>query len=163
MSHTYVLPDGASWDDAPYLGSWKGRDVLQDAMPLLLKTSLESGKAAELVMGNYYKGNDSGKTPIEFANGVSPRVEATVARSGIISQFELWKEFASLVGFPISRKQAKRFTFNSELERETLFELVDLRNELTHEVTIDNDPTMKRFVEFSYSCRWLATQAAAYD
>lgn len=158
MNHDYCLPKEDGWDSAPYLASWKGRDALQDALPIFLKTSLEAAKAAELVMGQGYKPNPLRKTPIQFSSTSGPRVEETVARLGIITQFEVWKEFAQCHGYPINIKRAKNFEFSSEAESEILIGLINVRNSMTHDIEIETDPTMKQFVEFSYDCRWLASK-----
>lgn len=66
------------------------------------------------------------------------------------------------VGYPVSRKQAEKFHFLTTEERGVLYEIIDLRNKLTHEITTTNDPTMKMLVELAYACHLLARIADKY-
>jgi hypothetical protein len=163
MSHDYELPKEESWDEAPYLGSWNGRELLQKAFPLMLKTSKAGGKAARIVMGNDFQGGEGGKTPIHFANNSYPRVEATVARSGIVTQFELWKKFAQEKKYPFNIKQLKKYSFKTVFESSILNEVVIERNRMTHEIEVENDPSIGDFITFTCKCRWLANQFALYE
>lgn len=163
MSHSYELPETISWDEAPYLGSWNGRDLLQEALPLTLKTSIAGGKAAKIVMGNEFQGGSDGKTHIRFANNSYPRVEATVARSGIVTQFELWKKFAEEKNYPFNQKRLKKFSFQSVFERSILNEVITERNLMTHEIEVENDPSIDDFITFTCKCRWLAKQFDLYE
>lgn len=124
------------------------------------KTSIEAAKAAELTMGVDHQPDASGRTLVPFVTDKGPRVGAILARAGIIAQFELWKSFAASVSYPFNKKQADRYSFPSEKEKSTLLEIVDMRNSLTHEITIANDPTMRQLVEYAYKCQYLAKQAA---
>ena len=84
---------------------------------------------------------------------------ATIARSGILAQFELWKSFAKRCGYPINRKQAAVFAFGSDQERDVVGFVVDVRNTLTPEVSEATDPTLRRIVEYAWECRYLARRA----
>ncbi|MDX5935883.1 hypothetical protein [Acidithiobacillus thiooxidans] len=162
MQHDYVVPKNPTWDDGPCLGSWNGTERIQAAVPLSIKTSLEAGKAAELAMGSNYAGHPTGKIPISFLDGSSPRVGAVIARAGIVVQFELWKDYARLVSYPFNKKQMKGWTFLDKREEPNLEYAINRRNELTHEPMPANDPNMRELVEFCSKLHWLAKMAASY-
>lgn len=151
----YVLPNSGLWSDGPYLVSGVSHEALRSALPLALKTSIESAKAAELTIGTDYRPDPSGKTPVPSVLGTL-RTNALVSRLGIIAQFELWKGFAQSAGYPINAKQAQKFSFRKPDELQELIALVQRRNELVHEVKAANDPSMREFVEFTYACQYLA-------
>lgn len=159
MRPGYVLPNTGCWTDGPYLCSGVSHEALRSALPLALKTSIESAKAAELTMGSDYRPGPSGKTLVPFVQGPL-RTNALVSRLGIIAQFELWKDYAKSVGYPINEKQAQKFTFKNPEELPELIAMIQRRNELVHEVTVSNDPTMREFIEFTYICQFLAKCAA---
>jgi len=162
MQHDYVVPPEPKWGDGPCLGSWNGSEVMQAAVPLTIKTSLEAGKAAELFMGPDYEGRSLGKTPVPFVTEDAPRVGAIIARAGIVTQFELWKEYASKSRYPYNRKQMEAWTFSDPKEQEILENVVNRRNELTHEISTHNDPTVRELVEYGYKLQWLAKVVARY-
>lgn len=155
MHHDYVIPKNGTWDDAPFLSSWRGVDALQAAIPLSIRTSIEGGKAAELVLGKGHKPDEGGRTRIPFADGKGPRPGAIIARAGIIAQFELWKAFVKPLGYPTNEHKAAKHTFSDAEEAELMFKLVDDRNRLTHEIATRTDPTMRGLVEFAYACIFL--------
>lgn len=161
MNHSYVIPtDSSNWASGPFLNSWHGIDKIQAAIPLLIRTSIESAKAAELVMGKNHLPDKDGKTIIPFVNKTNPRPGAILARAGIISQFELWKEFAKPLGYPTNEHKAEKYVFNSLDEKDLLLSIVSRRNSLTHEIKTQNDSNMRELVEYAYSCHFLAKKAA---
>ncbi len=160
MNPNYSIPVNSTWADGPHLSSGRGQATIQNAIPLVIRSSLEAGKAAELAMGKDHRPNDDGSTRIPLVSrGI--RTGQIIARLGIISQFELWKEFARPLGYPINEKQAKSYSFSDSTERDTQSGLVRRRNQLTHEISANNDPTMRELVDFAYSCHYLALKAAS--
>lgn len=159
MNPSYSLPDSGLWSDGPYLCSGVSHEALRSALPLALKTSIESAKAAELTMGRDYQPGPSGKTAVPLVVGPL-RANSLVSRLGIIAQFELWKDFARSAGYPTNEKQAHKFAFKSPQELPELVALVQRRNELVHEVKAANDPNMREFIEFTYICQFLGKCAA---
>lgn len=159
MNPKYSIPASSNWADGPHLSSGRDRTAIQNAIPLIIRSSIEAGKAAELVMGQDHHPSKDGRTRVPLiSHGI--RTGQIVARIGIISQFELWKDFVRPLGYPINEKQAKSFKFSHPQECETQRDLVRRRNELTHEISAHNDPTMRELVDFAYSCHYLAQKAA---
>ena len=108
MQHSYKIPSDSNWESGPYVSSWKGRQTLQKAIPLFIKISIEAAKAAELVMGQHFKPNSSGKTKIPTVNDKDHRIGCIIARAGIISQFELWKSYAATRRLPCFQKAGRK-------------------------------------------------------
>lgn len=86
MTPGYALPNSGHWSDGPYLLSGVSHEALRSALPLALKTSIESAKAAELTLGADYRPDPSGKTSVPTVLGTL-RTNALVSRLGIIAQF----------------------------------------------------------------------------
>lgn len=88
------------------------------------------------------------------------RTEGIISRSGIISQFELWKKYARERRYPTDGKSAKT---HSELgrfihvdERTMLEDVIQLRNRMTHEPDHEDDPSIRDLVDFCNKLHHLA-------
>jgi hypothetical protein len=159
MNPSYTFPVNSTWADGPHLSSGRDNSELQKSIPLVIRSSLEAAKAAELIMGRDYRPNESGKTRIPMVSN-EIRTGQIIARMGIVSQFELWKNFVARLSYPINAKQAESYTFRDLEESAAQRQIVRRRNELTHEIKASNDPTMRELIEFAYLCHFLARRAA---
>ncbi|MCF3525777.1 hypothetical protein [Stenotrophomonas maltophilia] len=128
------------------------------SIPAYLYTGNEFARAIELVTGQPISENEGLRLP---GVGTGPRrIEAIIARSGIISQFELWKKFAKPRRYPTDGAAAKSHEklgrFYSNDEREMLEGVVKDRNRMTHEPNHLDDPTVRDLVDYTNKLHHLA-------
>ncbi|KRG63377.1 hypothetical protein ABB26_12525 [Stenotrophomonas humi] len=94
---------------------------------------------------------------VPFSNGNSPRIEGVLARAGIIAQFELWKSYATqFPGYPTNLKAAKKHSFVHPEEERLVTNLISIRNRMTHEIDVTNDPTTRMLVNYTWECQHIA-------
>ncbi|WP_329754412.1 hypothetical protein [Stenotrophomonas maltophilia] len=128
------------------------------SIPAHLCTGNEFARAIHLVTGKPISEHENLRLP-GVGNG-SQRVEAIIARSGIISQFELWKKFAKPRRYPTdgaaAKAHAKHGRFHSDGERGMLEEVVKDRNRMTHEPNYLDDPTARSLVDYTNKLHHLA-------
>ena len=144
-------------EEGPYFTSMRSQAHFKAALPLGIKTSKESQQAAYVAMGDLPKLHTAAGVKVPLLNGNHPRVEGILARAGIIAQFELWKTFVKqFPGYPFNRKQADKYVFAHDQEKSLLLALIDDRNALTHEIESENDPSMRRLVNYAWECQHVA-------
>lgn len=154
--------------DGPYLVSRTSSLFFARALPLVIKTSKEAMRAAWVAVGDMPEGLDAESVRLPLANGRGPRIEGVLARTGIITQFELWKSYASqFPGYPTNLKAARNYQFSAPAEADMVTGMIDMRNKLTHEVDVQTDPTLRRLVDYAWECqhiaKWMTALYAARD
>lgn len=113
--------------------------------------------AAWVACGDTPEGASGGRVRVPFANSRGPRIEAVLARAGIIAQFELWKAYVSqFPDYPTNLVASRKHCFSAVEEEQLVEGLIDLRNRMTHEVDINNDPTARRLVDYTWECQHIA-------
>ncbi len=162
----YAIPLEFTWQDGPFMVSKNGPADMQAAMPIIIKTSLEHAKAAEIAMDSCEKfriqrDKRGPQLKVPLVVDQQMRTGPIVARSGIIAQFELWKSFVQPLNYPFNKRRAEGHKFKSTDEQDALMHIIDRRNELTHEITVLNDPNMREYVEYVCHCHFLARTAAS--
>lgn len=123
-----------------------------------LFTGNEFARALHLVTGRPISENEGLRLP-GVGVGIQ-RIEAIIARSGIISQFELWKKFAKPRRYPAdgaaAKAHAKLGRFHCDDERKMLEEVMKIRNRMTHEPNHLDDPTARNLVDYTNKLHHLA-------
>lgn len=150
-------PPNSDNTEGPYFFSKRDASAFNHALPLAIRSSRASMMAARVVYGDKPQSAGGGKLLIPFADSRGPRIEAVLARAGIIAQFELWKAYViQFPGYPTNLKAARRYDFSTTEEEKFVSHLIELRNLMTHDVDIHNDPTARRFVEYTWECQYAA-------
>lgn len=147
-----------AWKEGPYLTAGADQKEIDRTRPYVIKTSLEFGVAAGIVMGSNPKKAENGGVamPLPPMGANRSRVEPVISKLAIIEQFELFKDFLKTFDGPVNKKKCKEWEGRADKSLlELVTELTDRRNSLTH----DSDhqlPSMKEAVEYFYSLRQLA-------
>lgn len=149
-------------DASPYLICEMG--INKDPHGYILRPSIEMNAAI-----NIYHTGDVTKSPKNEEGSIKldwsllpeldgSRVTPYIAKTSIIEQFELLKNYLITLNVPHSIPAVKKATgkFNQDL-LDVLEPHISRRNELTHEL-FAKQPNMKEAVEYSYRSIWLAKQ-----
>lgn len=150
--------DNAAWKDGPFLSSPKNTVQIDRCHPYIIKSSVEFGTAAHLVLGDTPPGHEIGKVkiPLPSINENESRVESVIAKLAIIEQFELFKIFLLEIDGPYNKKKLKAWSSRiSQNVQDNLLEIINRRNELTHESEYVA-PTMKEAVQYFNILRQIA-------
>lgn len=161
LNPNYRVPALTTLADGPYFTSQHGGDRLNMAVPLLVKTSIEAAKAAEVALGRDPPRDERGAVRVPMVSGTSFRSGAVIARGGIIGQYELLKAFLRPRGYPLSKREREGYTEFVCGEEDRLIALADRRNDMTHEPDPNNDPSLRELVEYVWECHELARLAAS--
>jgi hypothetical protein len=164
----WTPPPHSTAADGPYLVSGTSSLFLAKALPLVIKTSKEAMRAAWVAVGDMPQGSNADSVRVPHADGRGPRIEGVLARTGIITQFELWKSYASqFPGYPTNLKAARNYQFSTTAEADIVTGMIELRNTLTHEVDVRTDPTLRRLVDYAWECqhiaKWMTALYASKD
>lgn len=155
--HSWRPPDNSKLSEGPHFVSMSDASAFDRALPLAIRSSRVAMMAAWVACGDAPERASNGGVKVPFTDDRSPRVEAVLARAGIIAQFELWKAYVSqFPDYPTNLKAARIYRFSNEQEEKLVNGLIDLRNRMTHEVDIKNDPSARRLVDYTWECQHMA-------
>ena len=150
--------NNVAWQEGPFLAAYANHEALDYERPYILRTSDEHGAAAGIVMGEEPERSSNGgiRIPLPPANQKGSRIEPVIAKLIIIEQFELFKEFLISIEGPYNKKRQKEWEgLVEEKVLDSIVELADRRNELTHESTY-RLPEINEAVIFFYRLREMA-------
>ncbi|WP_152982667.1 hypothetical protein [Stenotrophomonas humi] len=150
-------PANGSDVEGPYLISMRHPLPFAAALPFGVRSSREAMRAAWVACGHTPETANTDGVKVPFSNGNSPRIEGVLARAGIIAQFELWKSYATqFPGYPTNLKAAKKHSFVHPEEERLVTNLISIRNRMTHEIDVTNDPTTRMLVNYTWECQHIA-------
>ncbi len=151
-----------TWEQGPVLVPKVTTPISRTAFPLVLYHSKQMGRAEHLIHGQPVRLSPGETMKVPLTDPTTPRAGGIIARAGIITQFELWRDFVAPLGYPFNRKRAKSHEFADPDEQRLLLSLIDTRNEMTHEPALHNDPDARRLVDYTNECHHMARWAAAW-
>ena len=146
--------------DGPYLCTGSGGVDINSFRPLCLRLSLESSVVASFVLGKNPPVDPRGgvRIPVLERESDQPTANTIIARSIIIEQFEIFKEFATCAGVPFNLKSAKTYEGISSGYLTHLVQCINRRNELAHYDQCD-PPSIQEGVQYYVSLRQIAGEA----